>query len=280
MKNKQLYTTLNNGVKMPLLGLGVYDMYGKEAEQAVSWALEIGYRLIDTAAMYNNEKEIGNVIRASGIPRDEIFITTKVHNDDQGFDNTLRAFEESQKKLNCGYIDMYLVHWPLRDTRKDTWKALEHLYNKSTTPYIDGGVRAIGVANYLEPFLKELETYVTIVPAVNQVEFSPYLFLKDLLEECQSKQIQLQAYTPLVRGERMNDPKLVALAEKYDKTPAQIILRWALQHGVSTIPKSVSEKRLRENFDVFDFEMSEIDMLTIDSFHENLRIVENPMDFY
>ena len=287
MKNKQLYTTLNNGVKMPLLGLGVYDMYGKEAEQAVSWALEIGYRLIDTAAMYNNEKEIGNAIRASGIPRDEIFITTKVHNDDQGLDKTLRAFEESQKKLNCGYIDLYLVHWPLRDTRKDTWKALEHLYNISATHYnvgedyfVEGGVRAIGVANYLEPFLKELETYSTIVPAVNQVEFSPYLFLKDLLQECQSKQIQLQAYTPLVRGERMSDPKLVALAEKYYKTPVQIILRWALQHGVSTIPKSVSEKRLRENFDVFDFEMSEIDMLAIDSFHENLRIVDNPMDFY
>lgn len=287
MKNKQLYTTLNNGIKMPLLGLGVYDMYGKAAEQAVSWALEIGYRLIDTAAMYNNEKEIGNAIRASGIPRNEIFLTTKVHNDDQGYDKTLKAFDDSQKKLNCDYIDLYLVHWPLKETRKETWKALEHLYNVSATNpteslprNLGGGVRAIGIANYLEPFLKELETYAEMVPAVNQVEFSPYLFLKELLGECQSKQIQLQAYTPLVRGERMTDAKLVTLAEKYGKTPAQIILRWALQRGVSTIPKSASEQRLRENFDVFDFEINKIDMLTIDSFHENLRIVDNPMDFY
>ncbi len=279
MKNKQLYTTLNNGIKMPLLGLGVYDMYGKEAEQAVSWALEIGYRLIDTAAMYNNEKEIGNAIRASGIPRDEIFLTTKVHNDDQGYDKTLRAFDESQRKLRCGYIDLYLVHWPLKATRKSTWQALEHLYNLSATNETEGGVRAIGVANYLEPFLKELETYAEIVPALNQVEFSPYLFLEELLRECQSKQIQLQAYTPLVRGERMTDAKLVNLAEKYGKTPAQIILRWALQHGVSTIPKSASHKRLTENFDVFDFDINEADMLKIDGFNENLRIVEDPMDF-
>ena len=279
MKNQQLYTTLNNGVEMPLLGLGVYDMYGKDAEQAVSWALEMGYRLIDTAAMYNNEKEIGNAIRASGIPREEIFLTTKVHNDDQGFDKTLKAFDASLKKLGCDYIDLYLVHWPLSKTRRETWKALESLYKTAKNKVIPS-VRAIGVANYLEPFLKELETYSEIVPAINQVEFSPYLYLKDLLELCQSKQIQLQAYTPLVRGERMKDAKLVALAEKYDKTPAQIILRWALQHGVSTIPKSASEHRLRENFDVFDFNINEEDMLKMDSFNENLRIVEDPMDFF
>ena len=279
MKNQQLYTTLNNGVEMPLLGLGVYDMYGKDAEQAVSWALEIGYRLIDTASMYNNEKEIGNAIRASGIPREEIFLTTKVHNDDQGFDKTLKAFDASLKKLGCDYVDLYLVHWPMKGTRKDTWKALESLYSTSKGQNTEG-VRAIGVANYLEPFLKELETYSEIVPAVNQVEFSPYLYLKDLLELCQSKQIQLQAYTPLVRGERMKDAKLLALAEKYNKTPAQIILRWALQHGVSTIPKSASEHRLRENFDVFDFKINEEDMIKMDSFNENLRIVEDPMDFF
>ena len=286
MKNQQLYTTLNNGVQMPLLGLGVYDMYGKDAEQAVLWALEIGYRLIDTAAMYNNEKEIGNAIRASGIAREEIFLTTKVHNDDQGFDKTLKAFDASLKKLGCDYVDLYLVHWPMKGTRKDTWKAFESLYSTSKGQNVIAkneateGVRAIGVANYLEPFLKELDTYSEIVPAVNQVEFSPYLYLKDLLEMCQSKYIQLQAYTPLVRGERMKDAKLVALAEKYDKTPAQIILRWALQHGVSTIPKSASQHRLKENFDVFDFNINEEDMLKIDNFNENLRIVEDPMDFF
>ena len=279
MKNQQLYTTLNNGVEMPLLGLGVYDMYGKDAEQAVSWALEMGYRLIDTAAMYNNEKEIGNAIRASGIPREEIFLTTKVHNDEQGFDKTLKAFDASLKKLGCDYIDLYLVHWPLSKTRRKTWKALESLY-KTEQNEAKGRVRAIGVANYLEPFLKELDTYSEIVPAVNQVEFSPYLYLKDLLELCQSKQIQLQAYTPLVRGERMKDAKLVALANQYNKTPAQIILRWALQHRVSTIPKSSSQHRLKENFDVFDFNINQEDMLKMDSFNENLRIVEDPMDFF
>lgn len=273
MQNQQLYTTLNNGVKMPLLGLGVYDMYKKEAEQAVLWALETGYRLIDTAAMYLNETEIGNAVRQCGIERTDIFITTKVHNSDQGFDNTLNAFEISMEKLNCDYIDLFLVHWPIKATRKDTWKALERLYT-------EGAVRAIGVANYLVPFLNELETYTDIVPAVNQVEFSPYLYLKDLKMYCNERQIQLQAYSPLVRGQKMTDSKLVAMAEKYEKTPAQIILRWALQHGVSSIPKSANLKRIQENFDVFDFEINQNDMDLIDGFDENLRVVEDPMDWW
>jgi methylglyoxal/glyoxal reductase len=273
MQNQQLYSTLNNGIKMPLLGLGVYDMYKKEAEQAVLWALETGYRLIDTAAMYLNETEIGNAVRQSGIDRKDIFITTKVHDNDQGFDKTLTAFETSLKKLNCEYIDLYLVHWPIKATRKDTWQALERLYT-------EGAVRAIGVANYLVPFLNELETYANIVPAVNQVEFSPYLYLKDLKTYCEEREIQLQAYTPLVRGQKMRDPKLVTIAEKYGKTPAQIILRWALQHGVSTIPKSANLKRIQENFDVFDFEINQNDMGLIDGFDENLRVVEDPMDWW
>lgn len=273
MQNQQLYTTLNNGIKMPLLGLGVYDMYQKEAEQAVLWALETGYRLIDTAAMYQNETEIGNAVRQSSVARQDIFITTKVHDNDQGFDKTLKAFEVSLKKLGVDYLDLYLVHWPVRATRKETWQALERLYT-------EGAVRAIGVANYLVPFLEELETYANIVPAVNQVEFSPYLYLKNLHEYCQNRQIQLQAYTPLVRGQKMDDPKLVALAQKYDKTSAQIILRWALQHGVSTIPKSANLKRIQENFDVCDFEISFEDMLRLDGFDENLRVVEDPMDWW
>jgi diketogulonate reductase-like aldo/keto reductase len=167
--SNQLYTNLNNGCQMPLLGLGVYDMYNREAEQAVLWAFETGYRLIDTAEMYKNETEIGNAVRESGIDRTEIFITTKVNNGDQGFDKTLRAFDESLKKLNIDYIDLYLVHWPIKATRKDTWLALEKLYT-------EGRVKAIGVANYLIPFLSELESYSSIVPAVNQVEFSPYLY--------------------------------------------------------------------------------------------------------
>lgn len=255
---------------MPLLGLGVYDMYNHEAEEAVGNALEIGYRLIDTAAMYENEKEIGNAIRASRVASKEIFLTTKVANPDQGYDSTLRAFDESSKKLNCEYIDLYLVHWPIKKTRKDTWLALERLYNEKR-------VRAIGVANYLVPFLKELETYGSITPVVDQVEFSPYLFLEDLLNECKRKHIQLQAYTPLVRGQRFSDPKLISMAEKYGKTPAQIILRWALQLGVSTIPKSSNIKRLKENFDVFDFQINDDDMKKISAFNENFRVVDDPM---
>lgn len=268
--NTQSYTVLNNGNKMPLLGLGVYKMHGHEAEEAVTTALEIGYRLVDTAASYGNEKEIGNAIRSSTIPRDEIFVTTKVNNPDQGYDNTLIAFDESMKKLDIEYIDLYLVHWPIKGKRKETWQALEKLYNNNQ-------VKAIGVANYLVPFLKELETYSTITPVVNQVEFSPYLFLKDLMDYCKEQNIQLQSYSPLTRGKKFRDPALVNIADKHDKTPAQILLKWNLQHGVSTIPKSSNHKRLQENFDVFDFTLDEEDMNVLDNLNENFRIVDDPI---
>ena len=258
---------------MPLLGLGVYDMYEKEAEAAVAYALEIGYRLIDTAAMYENEVQIGNGIRSSSVPRKEIFLTTKVANPDQGFDQTLRAFDVSLKKLNTEYIDLYLVHWPIKKTRKDTWLALERLHQEKR-------VRAIGVANYLIPFLNELDSYGTIIPAVDQVEFSPFLYLKDLHEQCKKQGTILQAYTPLVRGKRFNHPGLQHLAAKYHKTPAQILLRWAIQLGVSTIPKSSNPERLRENFDVFDFSISQEDMHQIETWNENFRVVEDPMDMF
>ncbi len=255
---------------MPLLGLGVYDMYQSEAEDAVLTALETGYRLIDTAAMYNNEKEIGNAVSKCSLPRKDIFITTKVNNSQQGYDATLKAFDASCKKLQMDYVDLYLVHWPIKGKRKETWKALEKLYNENR-------VRAIGVANYLLPFLKELETYANIVPAVNQVEFSPYLFLEDLLMYCREKKIQLQSYTPLVRGKKMNDPKLVQLANKYQKTPAQIILRWNIELNVSAIPKSATPSRIRENFDIFDFSIDADDMAFMKTFNENLRVVDDPM---
>lgn len=267
---QNFYTKLNNGISMPLLGLGVYDMYNQEAERAILQALEIGYRLIDTASMYGNEVEVGNAIRESGIPREDIFLTTKVNDSDHGYDEALRAFESSQRKLNCEYIDLYLVHWPIKNKRQDTWRALERLYQ-------EGQVRAIGVANYLEPFLDELLPNAAVVPTVNQVEFSPYLFLEDLLQRCQREKIVLQAYTPLVRGERFNDPKLLALAKKYGKTPAQIILRWALQLGVSTIPKSANPKRLQENFDLFDFSISDTDMAYLATFNEDYRVVPSPI---
>ncbi len=255
---------------MPLLGLGVYDMYNKEAEAAVLTALETGYRLIDTAAMYGNEQEIGNAVKKSSIPRQEIFITTKVNNTDQGYDATLKAFERSCQLLQMEYVDLYLVHWPVKRKRKETWKALETLYNNKQ-------VRCIGVANYLLPFLEELKSYSSITPAVNQVEFSPYLFLEDLLLYCRQHTIQLQSYTPLVRGKRMNDPKLLQLAKKYNKTPAQIILRWNIKLQVSAIPKSSNPERIRENFDIFDFNISDSDMELMRSFNENLRVVDDPM---
>lgn len=266
----QATVTLNNGVEMPLLGLGVYDMYNDEAEQAVEWALETGYRLIDTASMYKNELQIGNAIRNSTVAREEIFLTTKVNDKDQGYDATLRAFDQSLKLLQTDYVDLYLIHWPIAATRKETWKALEKIYES-------GIARAIGVANYLEPFLDELQTYSEIVPAVNQVEFSPFLYLENLKLKCEKLGIALQSYTPLVRGLKMHDERLLKLANKYEKTPAQIILRWNIQHGISTIPKSSNLSRLKENFDVFDFVISDVDMITINAFNENFRVVDDPM---
>ena len=266
----QPYTTLNNGVRMPLFGLGAWDMYGKEAEQATLDALEIGYRLIDTATSYNNEKEIGNAVRKSGVPRDEVFVTTKLPNPRHGYDSTLKAFEASVKTLNIDYVDLYLVHWPVRGKRKETWKALEHLYNGRQ-------VRAIGVANYSMPFLKELETYSTVTPAVDQLEFTPWLYLKNELQYCTEHKIQLQSYSPLTRGRKFNDERLLKLSKKYNKTPAQIILRWNIEHGISTIPKSSNKKRLKENFDIFDFSLSKEDIEWMDSFDEKFRVVEDPM---
>lgn len=259
---------------MPLLGLGCWDMWGKDAQMAVEAALSIGYRLIDTASMYTNEFEVGQGVQQSRIARKEIFITTKVDNVDQGYDQTLKAYDESCKKLGLDYVDLYLIHWPIQQTRKDTWKALEKLY-------ADERVRAIGVCNYLPPFLEELDHILDVMPAVNQCEFSPYLYDTALLNACEARGIVLQAWSPLIRGKRFNDPKLILMANKYHKTPAQILIRWALDHGLSTIPKSSSLLRLRENFDVFDFSISKEDLETIDGFNENYRMSgENPMNYF
>jgi methylglyoxal/glyoxal reductase len=267
-----MHATLANGRTMPLLGLGTFNVYGSEAVRAVRHALDIGYRLIDTAAMYGNEAAIGRAVRDSGIDRSDIFIITKVSNVEQGYDSTLRACEQSLHRLQCDYVDMYLIHWPMRGTREDTWKAMETLYRQ-------GKARGIGVSNYVIPVLAELQGYAMEAPLLNQVEFSPYLYLQDLLEYCRRRGIQLQAHSPLTTGRRLDDPKLLALARKYDKTAAQIMLRWILQHGVSAIPKSADPRRLQENLRIFDFALAPEDMARLDQFHENLRIIDDPMDY-
>ncbi|XOK59795.1 aldo/keto reductase [Paenibacillus elgii] len=262
-------TVLNNGVRMPWLGLGVWKTKeGDEVVQAVQHALEAGYRSIDTAAVYGNEAGVGQAIQASSIPRDQLFITTKVWNADQGYDSTLRAFEESRRKLQLEVIDLYLIHWPGKDKYKETWKALEKLYK-------DGLVRAIGVSNFKVHHLEDLLQDSEIVPAVNQVEFHPLLIQQELRTFCREHKIQLEAWSPLMQG-NLDLPLLSELAGKYGKTPAQIILRWDLQHGVVTIPKSIRESRIRENIDVFDFTLSDEDMARLDGLNQDRRFGPDP----
>lgn len=261
---------LNNGVQMPVFGLGTYQMRsGKETRDAVLHALKIGYRLIDTAAMYGNEKEVGEAVRASGIPREEIFVTTKLWNSDHGYDRALAAFEESRKKLGLDYVDLYLIHWPVERLRRESWRALEALL-------AEGKCRAIGVSNYMTWHLDELLESSSTVPAVDQVEFSPYLHLSDLLEYCRSHPIQLESYSPLTKGHMLMDPKLRELAAGYSKSPAQILIRWALQKEVVVIPKSSRKERIKENSEVFDFAISEQDMKLLDSFDRDLRTSWDP----
>ena len=264
------FITLNNGVEMPLLGLGVYaPSHNNEVRQAVEWALEAGCRLIDTAAAYGNEREVADALQASGLPPSEVFITTKVWNTDQGYDRTLRAFDQSLERLRLDVVDLYLIHWPVKEHRLNTWKALEKIY-------ADGRVRAIGVSNYYQPHLDELFGQANITPAVNQFEFSPYCYLPDVLAYCRAKNIQPEGYAPLVRGEKQNDPKLMVLAEKYGKSTYQLLVRWSLQHDVVTIPKSVKQKRIQENFDVLNFAISDEDMAQMDTFYDNTRVAPDP----
>jgi diketogulonate reductase-like aldo/keto reductase len=270
-QNNQLYTQLNNGNSMPLLGLGTYNMFGEVVTNAVHVALETGYRLIDGAQMYHNEKEVGEGIRRSGIPRTEIFITTKIDNCNQGYDETIRSYEQSLKDLGVEKVDLLLIHWPIKGKREATWKALEKLY-------ADQRVGAIGTGNYLLPFLQELETYSSYTPTVNQIEFNPFLNLTAELDYCQKHDICLQCYTPLMRGQKHDDSRIVDVAKKYGKTPAQIILRWAVQQEISTIPKSENPVRIKENFDIFNFELSETDLHILNNLNENFRIVDDPID--
>jgi diketogulonate reductase-like aldo/keto reductase len=267
-------TLLNNGVKMPWLGFGVYLVKeGAETVNSVSAALEAGYTSIDTATLYKNEADVGRAIARSGIPRQDIFVTTKVWNTDQGFETTLKAFDQSLKKLKMDYVDLYLIHWPVKGQYLETWKALEKLYR-------DGLVRAIGLSNFLIHHIKDILANCEVRPAVDQVEFHPELRQEALHRFCIENQIQLEAWAPLGKGRTLTKPTIVAIAEKYQKTPAQILIRWELQHEVVTIPKSIQPSRIVENCQVFDFEISPEDMAQIDRLDENLRFGGNPDNFH
>jgi methylglyoxal/glyoxal reductase len=258
---------LNNGVEIPYLGLGVYQSPpGEITLRAVKYALKIGYRQIDTAELYGNEKDVGRALRESGIRREDVFITTKVWNSHQGYDSTLYACEGSLGRLGLSYVDLYLIHWPVQGLGDETWRAMIKLLHQ-------GKARAIGVSNYSIRELNELLEKSDIVPAVNQVEFHPFLYQEELLRFCKNNNIQLEAYSPLTRGKRLNHPKILELAKKYNKTPAQVLIRWSLQHNVIVIPKSIHEARIKENSQVFDFQLEPNDMKLLNSLNENLYMV-------
>lgn len=262
---------LNNGLEMPIIGLGVYQADSEETEHAVKIALDNGYRLIDTAEAYKNEEEVGKAINKSEVAREEIFVTTKLWNKDQGYDKTLKAFDKSLDKLNMDYVDLYLLHWPVEGKRIDSYKALEKILESGKT-------KAIGVSNFTIRHLEELMKETEVVPALNQVEFHTFLYQKELLEYCKEKNIRLEAYSPIARGKKFKHNVIQEMAEKYSKTPAQIMLRWILQHDVIVIPKSTHKERIIENANIFDFEIAEEDISKLDGIDEEYRIAWDPSE--
>ncbi|HWL23385.1 MAG TPA: aldo/keto reductase [Ureibacillus sp.] len=266
--------TLENGVNMPYLGLGVYKMTDhEEAIVAMTEALSYGYRAIDTASLYGNEKEVGEAIRASNIPREEIFVTTKVWNTDQGYDLTLKAFEKSLTNLGLEYIDLYLTHWAVQDKFVDTYRAIERLYDEKL-------IRVPGVSNHHQHHLEKIFTKANVKPMVNQIELHPYLSQKPLLNFCKDNGIAVTAWGPLGRGKVIEDETIAKLANLYNKTAAQVILRWHFQNDVITIPKSVTPSRIKENMNIFDFELSQEHMQVIDELNKDLRTGKDPDNFH
>ena len=265
------HTVLSNGVKMPWLGLGVWKLSDEDAEKAVAAALDVGYRSIDTAAAYKNEAGVGAAIHKSGIARDELFITTKVWNSDQGYDTALSAFEDSRKKLGLDVVDLLLIHWPVKGKYKDTWRALEKIYR-------EGLVRAIGVSNFHPHHLEDLMATSEITPMVNQVEYHPLLAQEELRSFCRSRNIQLEAWSPLMQG-NLDIGLLAEIGAKYGKSPAQVILRWDIQNEVVTIPKTVTPSRMKENSEIFDFSLTDEEMQRISALNRNQRFGSDPDNF-
>lgn len=276
-RNLQDTTTLYNGVKMPWLGIGVFKVEeGPELVNAVKFAIKHGYRSIDTAAIYENEEGVGQAIREgldeTGISREELFVTSKVWNSDLGYESTIAAYETSLKKLGLDYLDLYLIHWPVEGKYKEAWRALETLYK-------EGKVKAIGVSNFQIHHLEDLMKDAEIKPMVNQVEYHPRLTQKEVQAFCQEHGIQLEAWSPLMQGQLLDNPTLQEIAHTHNKTIAQVIIRWDLQNGVVTIPKSTKEHRIVENSAVFDFELTKEEMQRIDELNQNHRVGPDPDNF-
>lgn len=263
---------IRSGISMPRAGLGVFQSArGEETRDAVREALRLGYRHIDTARVYGNEQDVGAAVRDSGVPRSEVWITTKLWNDDQGYDASLRAFDASLTRLGLDYIDLYLLHWPVTGKRLESWRGLEKLLG-------DGRVRAIGVSNFMEHHLQELLNHATIVPAVNQIELSPFLQQRQVRSLCHTHGIVVEAYSPLTKGLRLHHPTVTAIAEQIGRSPAQVLLRWALQHDLVVLPKSVRPERIAENLALFDFELNTDAMARLDALEEGLVTGWDPRD--
>ncbi|MFF5673431.1 aldo/keto reductase [Streptomyces hygroscopicus] len=273
--SKVPFITLNNGVRMPQLGFGVWQVPDDEAQVAVRHALDAGYRSIDTAAIYGNEEGTGKALAASGIARDELFVTTKLWNGDQGYDSALRAFDTSLTKLGLDYVDLYLIHWPLPQTDKyvDTWKAFEKIYS-------EGRAKAIGLSNFHPAHIQRLLSETSVAPAIDQIELHPQLQQAELRAFNARHDIATEAWSPLGQGKGLlENPTLAAIAKKHGKSPAQVVLRWHLDLGNVVIPKSVTPSRIRENIDVFDFELDSEDLSAISALDSGNRLGPDPETF-
>lgn len=266
--------SLSNSVSIEQLGFGTFKIVEQqEANNAVMTALNNGYRSFDTAQLYNNERILGEAFVNSGVARQELFLTTKVSNLNQGYEQTLKSFEQSLKDLQTDYLDLFLVHWPLKNHFFDTWKAIEQLYETKM-------VRAIGVCNFHQSHFELLKTRANIKPMINQIEIHPYLVQKELIEYLNKEQIAIEAWSPLARGRVVEEPLLINIGQKYQKSSSQVTLRWHVQKDLIVIPKSVNPLRIAENMQIFDFELTDTEMQQIDSLNEDFRTGPNPDNVY